>query len=301
MSDTAAIPWATDPWTPDSHDYLRIRGRECHVLDQGHGPPILVLHGLGSVAEEIALPLRPLTGRYRLIIPDRPGYGSSSSLHQPLLRPEDQVTWLRGIVQRTGIRRPIIVAHSIGSAVALCYALRFPTQVAGLVLIAPFCRPTRPARMPLLRIALMPVIGRFVRSRVYPWLADHFGRGRLAAAFAPNSVPDYFSAMPLRTLVRPDALLTMAAELFGFNPAMQARRKAFRALDVPTIVLAGEADTVADPDRHAAWVAQLLPHARLVRLPGVGHMLQHIRPDAVMQAIDDVAREADAPLAAAAD
>ncbi len=34
----------------------------------------------------------------------------------------------------------------------------------------------------------------------------------------------------------------------------------------------------------------LLPNARLVSLPGVGHMLQHARPDAVMAAVDELAR-----------
>jgi pimeloyl-ACP methyl ester carboxylesterase len=198
-------------WALDSADCLRIDGRQCHVLDQGHGPPVVALHGLGSIAQEIALPLRPLTRRYRLIAPDRPGYGSSTSLRCVCLPPDEQATWLHGVLGKAEVRKPIIAAHSIASAVALSYALQFPDEVSGLVLIAPFCRPTRPARMPLLRLALLPLIGRFVRGWVFPVLADLFGRNRLAAAFAPNRVPDYLRAMPLRDLVKSDTLETMAA------------------------------------------------------------------------------------------
>ncbi len=277
-------------WGLDASDCLRIDGRQCHVFDQGQGPPVVVLHGLGSIAQEIALPLLPLTRRYRLIVPDRPGYGGSTSLHRSRLRPDEQAAWLRGVLRKSGVARPIIAAHSIASAVALSYALRFPNEIAGLVLIAPFCRPTRPARMPLLRLALLPFVGRFVREWIFPVLADWFGRNRLTAAFAPDRVPDYLRAMPLRDLVKSDTLQTMAAELFGFNDAMFARRNALRHLEVPTVVLAGEADRTADPDLHAAWIARRLPEARLVRLPGVGHMLQHARPGAVMRAVDDVAK-----------
>jgi pimeloyl-ACP methyl ester carboxylesterase len=287
-------------WTPDAGDCLLVEGRQCHVLDRGDGPPVVVLHGLGSIAREIALPLLPLARRYRLVIPDRPGYGGSTSLHRAPLRPDEQVTWLRGVLQETGVRRPIIAAHSIASAVALSYALRFPGDVAGLVLIAPFCRPTRPAWMPLLRLALLPFIGRFLRNWIIPALADRFGHSRLAAAFAPDTVPDYLRAMPFRKLVKSETLLTMAAELFGFNRAMIAIRNALRRLAVPTVVLAGEADRTADPELHAAWVARRLPKARLVRLPGVGHMLQHTKPHVVMQAVDDIAHRVGPPGVAAA-
>ena len=73
---------------------------------------------------------------------------------------------------------------------------------------------------------------------------------------------------------------------------MFARRNALRHLPVPTVVLAGEADRTAAPDMHAAWIARRLPAARLVRLPGVGHMVQHARPGAVINAIEDVANHA---------
>jgi pimeloyl-ACP methyl ester carboxylesterase len=100
--------------------------------------------------------------------------------------------------------------------------------------------------------------------------------------------------MPLRELVKPETLQTMAAELFGFNPAMQARRDALRRLNVPTVVLTGDADTTASIDRHAAWLVHRMPRARLVRLPGVGHMPQHARPNEVMQAVDELAHSVDA-------
>ncbi len=230
------------------------------------------------------MPLDPLRRRFRLIVPDRPGYGATASLRRRSdIKPSEQATWLRKLLRREGAERPVIAAHSIAAAVALSYALRYPKDVAGLVLIAPFCRPTRPAAMPLMRLALLPFVGRWVRERLFPVLADIFGRNSLAAAFAPNPVPAYLRGMPIRQMVRPETLLTMAGELFGFNAAM-------RRLDVPAVVIAGEADATADPDRHAAWLAERLPRARLVRLPGVGHMPQHARPDAVMRAIEDVAR-----------
>jgi pimeloyl-ACP methyl ester carboxylesterase len=117
-------------WAPRPDECLSVDGRQCHVLDQGHGPPVVLLHGLGSIGRELALPLLPLARRYRRIAPDRPGYGGSASLRRTRLRPDEQAAWLRGVLRKTGVRKPIIVAHSIAAAVALSYALRFPDEIA---------------------------------------------------------------------------------------------------------------------------------------------------------------------------
>ena len=57
---------------------------------------------------------------------------------------------------------------------------------------------------------------------------------------------------------------------------------------MPTVVLTGDADTTVSPTLHSRAIAAMLPDARLVVLPGIGHMPQHVATDEVIAAIDSV-------------
>jgi pimeloyl-ACP methyl ester carboxylesterase len=273
-------------------DRITVDGHVCSVVDRGQGAPVVALHGLGSIASEIAAPLLPLAARHRLFVPDRPGYGGSASIAADPLPPEAQARWLRGVLRHAGVRRPIIVAHSIAAAVALCFAMDFPDDVAGLVFLAPFCRPTRPRSWPLLRLALLPLVGGAIRRTLYRPITRLFSPSLMQSAFAPNPVPPYLAALPVPDLVTPEALPTMGAELNGFNATMMRRCFGLRGLHVPSVVLAGEADRTAPPERHARWLAKRLPDASFRQLQGVGHMVQHVRPDAVIDAVAQLERAA---------
>ena len=95
------------------------------------------------------------------------------------------------------VRRLVIVAHSISCIVAHDYAIQYPSWVAGLVLVTPFCHPTRPTLMPMLRLATLPVVSGLMSRWLYPLLADRIGLSWWSKAMAPHPLPHYPTAMPL--------------------------------------------------------------------------------------------------------
>lgn len=264
-------------------------GGAVHIIDRGRGPAVVLLHGLGGLAQEIFAPLHPLARRCRVVAIDRAGYGGSDPLPARDMAPDRQAVWLRAALDAAQVRHPVLVAHSIGASTALHFAVRWPGRLRGLVLIAPFCRPTRPAAMPLLRAAVAPIVGGLLRDKVVPAIAPLIATDRIADAFAPDPVPPSMRRYPVSLAVRPEALLAMAGELNGFNEAMIPLRSDLRTVEVPTIVLAGAADTVARPDRHVRWLASRMPAIEVRTVPGAGHMLHHVRPKAVMAAVRELA------------
>lgn len=109
-----------------------------HVVDSGGAaegsgrPPVLVIPGMGERAEEYTWLLDRLGDR-RVVLADLRGRGGSDA-------PESGYTWedhvgdIRAVVEACGLAAPVMVAFSRGSSYALGYALRYPGEVAGLVI-----------------------------------------------------------------------------------------------------------------------------------------------------------------------
>lgn len=272
--------------------FVHAGAHRVHYLEGGpsDGPSVVLLHGLSSLGQEMFTPLAgPLAARgYRVIAPDRPGYGLSDPLPGRKVAPRSQARWLLQALDALGARRPIIAAHSAGAAPAVALTVDPRTRPRGLVLINPFSRPTRPAAAPLLRLATAPLVGRPIRRQVLPRLAPFIGSRMVRYAAHPDPSPERSEAFPYRHMARETAVTAMAAELLGFHADMARVRTALRRARTPTIILAGQGDRVIDMPAHARWLERRMPRAEVRWAPG-GHMLHHAHPEAVVQAIDDIA------------
>ncbi|WP_075215272.1 alpha/beta fold hydrolase [Mongoliimonas terrestris] len=269
-----------------------VDGRRIHFHVRGNGPPVLLLHGLGSLAEEMLPAFQACLPGRRLIAPDRPGYGYSDPLPEAEAGPDGQADRIAGFLAVLGIDQATVVAHSIGAGTGLALAARHPARVSALLLLAPFCRPTPHASMPLLRTAITPLIGKVVRSAVVPLIAPLIGPGVIAAALSPNRVPDYLSDFPYGHAGRDSAILAMAAELLAFNDAMALIAPRLAEGRVPIAVLVGDADEIALPDWHLAWLSALRPDTRVTTLAGIGHAPHHAAGAAVSALAADLTRRA---------
>jgi pimeloyl-ACP methyl ester carboxylesterase len=258
-------------------------GRRVRVLRGGAGPPVVLLHGLGGMADEILAPLSFLAEGHDVIAVDRPGYGGSDLL--PAMDGWTQAAWLEEVLDHLEIPAVTLLAHSIAAAPALCFADSHPDRLSALVLVNPYCRPTRPAFMPVLRLAVAPLVGSLVR-RALPRVAQWIAPMRLQQAFAPDPVPPHARELPFDRMAQPSAILAMSAELNAYNAVMMRMALRLRRLSVRTAVIAGSRDPVAPWRRHAGWLSRRLPTRLFLRLPNTGHMAHHVRAGMVAAALE---------------
>ncbi len=126
------MPFVSLPHSPLSGGPTRI-----HYREHGTGAPLIFLHsGWGYEIFSIHRVLHAL-GHYRVIIPDRSGYGRSS--HTAVMTPDfhrraAEETFL--FLDALGIQQAILWGHSDGSVIAAWMALQHPERCAGLVLEA---------------------------------------------------------------------------------------------------------------------------------------------------------------------
>ncbi|MGH8214995.1 MAG: alpha/beta fold hydrolase [Rhodanobacteraceae bacterium] len=99
------------------------------------GPPLVLLHGYGGSYADWLLAARYLTGNFRVIIPDLPGWGASTRLPNVDYGYAAQVDRLHGFVEGLHLGEVALAGHSMGGAIAGLYAAKYPKDVAALILI----------------------------------------------------------------------------------------------------------------------------------------------------------------------
>jgi pimeloyl-ACP methyl ester carboxylesterase len=107
--------------------------------------------------------------------------------------------------------------------------------------------------------------------------------------FLPQAMPDdYLARAGIRLLLRPAEFVANAQDVGVLRAFVTAQAPYYRELTMPTVVLTGDADVTVSPTLHSRAIAAMLPDARLVMLPGVGHMPHHVATEEVIAAIDSV-------------
>lgn len=232
------------------------------VID-GPGDDVLLVPSVVSQVEHlweeprVARMLRRLARFSRLILFDRRGSGLSDRTDPPPL--EQQMDDVRAVMRAAGSERAALIAETEGTTLATLFAATYPEQVTALALYAP--------------------IPRFIRAPDYPWapereerealaraLFDVWGTGAVIDVIAPSLAGDprfrRWYAKLERLALGPAAVV----------PTMHANtdidvRELLPLIRAPTLVARRADDTVIDA-RHARYVADHIPDARYVELPG---------------------------------
>lgn len=131
-----AIAWQA--WRDGLHQQsVQVGDTRWVYLDGGkqNGPPLVLLHGYGGSYADWLLAAKYLTGNFRVVIPDLPGWGASTRLPNANYDYPAQVARLHGFVDALHLGEIAIAGHSMGGAIAGLYAADYPKDVAALVLV----------------------------------------------------------------------------------------------------------------------------------------------------------------------
>ena len=271
---------------------IDVTGGRLHVVDIGpkdvSGPPLVLVHGASSNLGAMRQPLGELLAkRYRVMLIDRPGHGWSTRERLTDSTPAIQAAMIDEVLGKLGIARAIFVVHSWAGALGPAMALDHPSRVAGLVMLAPVTHPWRGGVDWYNELGAMPVIGPlFARTVALPvgFAIMDAGAG---SVFLPQIMPaHYVRDTATALLLRPSEFLANAHDLVTLKAAVAAQVPRYGEIAVPTVVISGDTDTTVYIDVHSRAFVAAVPHARLVVLPGVGHMTQNAAPEIVIDAID---------------
>lgn len=227
-----------------------------HEGGQYHLPAVVLLHGAGGTHLSWPTEMRRMTGQTVLAL-DLPGHGKSDGYaQQSITAYADQV---RGFLTSLGMDEVVLVGHSMGGAVALTIALKYPRMVAGLGLVSTgACLNVEPA-----------LVDALSNQVSYPE-----GLARIQeAAFSPITSPALVDAC-MRTLrdVRPSLLLAdyLACSRFDLRDMIDQ-------IGAPAWVACGAHDRMTPPALSNFLAARLL-NTYAQTIPNAGHMVMMEQP-----------------------
>ena len=226
----------------------RVGGIRLHSSAGGAGPPVVLVHGYGVSGRYLVPLARILAGSCSAYVPDLPGHGRSERL--PVAPGIDELTdSLRAWMDEVGLERAAFVANSMGCQIVTQLAVRSPEHVGPIVLSGPTVDPAR----------------RGGRRQIFAGLRE---TGR---------EPVSLVALAARDGLGQDAQQLRAAARSALEDRMEER---LPLIQQPAVVVHGERDAFVSRE-WAEHVADLLPHGRLVVVPGEPHAVPYTKPDLI--------------------
>jgi pimeloyl-ACP methyl ester carboxylesterase len=284
---------------------VEVEGGTLHVVDLGPrdaaGPPIVMLHGASSNLEVMRPLGERLASSHRVILIDRPGHGWSRRENLLDSTPGPQARMIDAALQKLGIGKAVFLVHSWSGALGARIALDHPGRVAGLVMLAPVAYPWPGGVSPYNYVVTTPVIGPLLAHTVTLPLGLLLSNSGARSVFAPQPMPDGFvNDTATRLLLRPREFLANAWDLVTLRAAMAEQSPRYADIAAPITIIAGDIDKTVSTHIHSQPLAKTAPNARLIVLPGVGHMIQYAAPDLVIAEIEAMAGRVASATAAAA-
>jgi pimeloyl-ACP methyl ester carboxylesterase len=285
---------------------IEVAGATLNVLDIGAkdaaGPPIVLLHGASSNLETMRRPLgERLAARHRVILIDRPGHGWSSASAEETSTPAAQARMIEEALKKLDVGPVVLVVHSWAGALGARMALDYPARVAGLAMLAPVTHPWEGGVGWYNELVTKPVIGPLLAYTVTLPLGYFLLAPGARAVFLPQVMPDGYvtdTATPL--LLRPREFLANARDLVRLKQAVREQVPRYGEITAPTVLISGDVDKTVSTNIHSRPFAEAVASAKLIVLPGVGHMVQDAATDLVIHEIEAMVAKTARGTAAAA-
>lgn len=236
------------------------------VPDFSRGERVLCLHGAGGNGHAFKPLLERLAAQHSPLAFDFPGHARSGGLDS-LGSAARMAAFAMALVERLALRRPVLLGHSLGGAVAIHCALEHPDRVRGLVLCGSAARfPIPEERLEQMR---------------------RVTEGKERRAFSRDAYSPATSGDVVRQGIMED-LKTDPRAVYGDYLACRDCDLIDRLgeIAVPTLVIFGE-DEIPGLREQSELLAGSIRGATRVEVPKAGHMVHFEQPDAVAGAVAD--------------
>lgn len=252
---------------------------ELSHIDEGHGAPVLLVHGFPLNHTMWDAQIAALAARFRVIAPDVRGFGQSplgSVDPQRGISMEQYADELVELLDAIGIGEPIVLAgFSMGGYIAWQFVRKYPERLRALIQCDT-------------RAAADNDEGRAGRLKMADHVAE-WGSARVAEMMGPKLLaPRTFETKPeVVAAVRRAVEQTSPASIAAAQRGMAGRPDVtgtLPSIQLPTLILVGALDAISTRDEMRS-MAGAIPNAKFAEIPNAGHMTTMENPAAVNESL----------------
>lgn len=257
-----------------------VNGVSLYYEVAGHGPPLVLAHGFACGLRMWDPQVKALARRWRVVTYDVRGHGISEAPADPAAYSQPIfVADLRALLERLGIRRAAVGGLSMGGNIALNFALAHAEMVTALVIADTGAGSDQTAEWVA---TVHSLAGALEREGVEAFADSALANPLFARYAAQGPAAERFIRSCLMTH-RARGLALTAREVLAKRPTIYSLGPRLRALAVPTLLIVGEHDEPCVKVHR--FMAEAIPGARSVTIPGVGHLTNLEAPRAFTRAV----------------
>lgn len=258
---------------------IEVNGNTIHYRTGGHGPVLLLLHGIGGCTSTWDPVIDDLARDHRVVAMDLLGHGRSSKPRCDYSLAGHANT-VRDFMAALGLRDVTVIGHSYGGGLTMQLAYQYPELVASLVLVGTggLGREVHPS----LRLLTMPLAEQATAFavRAAGWRPVRAAAQRLSPAKAARSVWVNRLAESYDALSEPGGRAAFFQTVRGVIDASGQRITAGQRLSrlgaKPTLAIWGSADAIIPP--HHIETLDGIEHGHAHVLEGAGHFPHFDQP-----------------------
>ena len=284
MTGAAARPsWLDSSLLPFESRFLDLDGTTVHYLDEGTGPPLLLLHGNPTWSFGYREVIKGLRDRYRCIAPDHPGFGLSRAGPGYGYTPAEHAGVLERLVGQLDLQNVTMMAQDWGGPIGFAVATREPNRFSAFVIGNTWAWPkSDPGTQVFSRLLGGPIGGYLIRRRnffVETIIPGNVKRHKVG----PEVMKAYRAPFPTAESRRP--VHVFPREILRSRPFLAEVEAGLGKLrDRPALLVWPTKDIAFREPERKRW-EELFPNHRTVMLEGAGHYILEDAPEEIVGAI----------------
>lgn len=276
----------SDGFTPIERQTITVENSKVTYIEGGIGRVVVLLHGNAGGIEDFEYGvMEGVSRQYRVIAIDRLGHGDSDRPDGEAGSVEYQAEFLHKTLASLGIEKPILVGHSWGGSLALAYALKYPREIAGMVLLAPAAYPDKGANFMVRIAAKVPFVGEIGVLLAQSIMGRQMLQREVARAFYPQPVPDSYRKLVMASWLGRKQLKAYFADEVDLNDSLKEMRHHYSEIKMPVVIITGDKDKIVSPKQNAYRLQKAIPHCRLIELKDSGHEIPQTSPKSIISAL----------------
>ena len=280
---TARPSWLPQELYPFESHWAQIDGASVHYVDEGSGPPLLLLHGNPTWSFLYRDLIKGLRDRYRCVAPDYPGFGLSQAAPGYGYTPAEHAIVLRQLVEQLDLTGTTMMVQDWGGPIGFAVATRHPDRFSAFVIANTWAWPKADLGTQLFSRLLGGPFGGYLilRRNIF---VERILAGNVKSHELPPRVMDaYRRPFPTAESRRP--MHVFPREILKSRPFLAHIEQALDQLhDRPALLVWPTKDIAFREPERKRW-EQIFPNHHTVILEGAGHYVQE---DAAQDIVDAI-------------